>query len=443
MTKMLLSPFILTAVVLSAAMLFGGGQGHLGDTLTQMLALMLVGQLLWHRRNLKDWPKASLFAVLPLFAVLFYLFPMPDFLTQAGTARQSVAADMANLGVTGPWQTALVQSGSERALFWLLPAVAVFLGTLQCTPRQHRRLAAVAVFWVFIGAVIGLAQKAGGVDSLLYFFRNTNRGSSVGLFANANHYAIAMAACLPLVWAALTLCFNQTLRQRVNPLWFIGLSGIAILFILGFMLSGSRAGLALGMLGCFLMLPAVISADQREGAKHWMFAVMAIGLLLAVQVGLYFIVLNFEENPLLDGRWQLNAFTAAAAMDYAPIGSGPGSFWFVFPHYGGLFTGAYIANHAHNDYLELWLEMRWLFAGAALPLLAAYLLQGYKLWFKAADIAVHTKLLARAAWIGLLLLLFHSLVDYPLRTTAISAFAGLLAALLVIPASARIEVQEA
>lgn len=443
MTQLLVSPYIATLAVLSAAMLFGGGQGHLGDTLAQLMAVMLIAGLIWQKRRRQDWPKAAWLAVLPVLAVLFYLLPLPDFITHAGTARQALAADMVVLGGAGHVQAALLASGSERALYWLLPAVAVFLGTLQCTPRQHRRLAAAAVFWVFVGAVIGLAQKAGGIDSALYFFQNTSRGTSVGLFANANHYAIAMAASLPLVWAGLTLCFNQTLRQRVNPLWFIGLSGIAIVFILGFMLSGSRAGLALGMLGCFLMLPAVISADQREGAKHWMFAVMAIGLFLAVQVGLYFIVLNFEDNPLLDGRWQLNAFTAAAAREYAPIGSGPGSFWFVFPHYGGLFTGAYIANHAHNDYLELWLEMRWLFVAAALPLLTAYLLQGYRLWFRAADIAVNAKLLARAAWIGLLLLLIHSIVDYPLRTSALSAFAGLLAALLVIPASARIEAQPA
>jgi len=47
-------------------------------------------------------------------------------------------------------------------------------------------------------------------------------------------------------------------------------------------------------------------------------------------------------------------------------------------------------------------------------------------------------LLARAAWIGLLLLLLHSLVDYPLRTTALSALAGLLAAFLLLPESERI-----
>ncbi len=38
--------------------------------------------------------------------------------------------------------------------------------------------------------------------------------------------------------------------------------------------------------------------------------------------------------------------------------------------------------------------------------------------------------IAAAAWTSLLVLLMHSLVDYPLRTTALMATAGLLAGLL-------------
>jgi O-antigen ligase len=443
MTKLLPSPFVLTAAVLSSAMLLGGGQGHLGDTLTQLLAVAALAGLLWQFRARRDWPVAACLAVLPVLAVLLYLLPAPDLFIQAGSTRQALASDSAQMGIPAAKQAALIPSHAERALYWLLPAFAVFMGALKCSTRQRMRLAAVAVFWILLGAVIGLAQKAVGADSLLYFFGNTNRGASVGLFANANHYAIAMAAGLPLVWVALTLRFNETLRRRVNPLWFLGLSGIAILFILGFLLSGSRAGLVLGMLGCFLMLPAVISADQREGAKHWMFAVMAIGLLVAVQVGLYFIVLNFEENPLQDGRWQINAASATAAAAFAPSGSGPGSFWYVFPQFENFMFGNVIVNHAHNDYLELWLEMRWIFMAVALLLFAAYFVQGYRLWFKADNIRIEAKLLARAAWIGILLLLLHSLVDYPLRTTAISSFAGLLAALLVIPQSAYLEAEAA
>jgi hypothetical protein len=442
MTKHFPSPFTLTVAVLSAAMLLGGGQGHLGDTLTQLLALALLASLFWRYPKRHDWPKVALLALFPALAVMSYLLPLPEALIQAGSARQAVLTT--SQAITEPaWQAGLIAVASERALFWLLPALSIYLAGLQFSQRQRQRLVLVVIFWVFIGSVIGLAQKAFGEESLLYFFNNTNRGSSVGFFANSNHYAIAMAASLPLVWAGLMWLINHRTQYRIHPLWFLLFCGIAMMFVLGFMLSDSRAGLVLGILGCFLMLPAIIAADRHHGSKRWLFAFLAIGSFIFFLISLYFIRLQFQESPLDDLRWKFAPIVQDAARDFAPMGSSPGSFWFVFPRYEAFMSGNIIVNHAHNDYLELWLEMRWLFAAAALPLLAAYLLQGYKLWFKAADIAVHTKLLARAAWIGLLILMIHSLVDYPLRTTAISAFAGLLAALLVIPASARIEVQEA
>ena len=428
-------PFVLTITVLSLALAFGGGQGNLGDTLAQLTALALLIVLIYRYPGMAYWPKAGvlvLFLVLPL---LLFLLPWPELLGHAGLARGNLNSLLSPIIGNLNNQGSLTPISTERALFWLLPACAVYLACLQSSFSQKKRLATVLVFWVFVGAVLGLAQKAGGLESVLYFFKNTSKGSSVGLFANANHYAISMAVCLPLIWAALTWAFNQSAERHVNPLWFITFGAVAIIFILGFMLSGSRAGLALGMFGCLLMLPAVISADQRKGAKHWMFAILAVGLFLAVQVGFYFITLNFQDNPLVDGRWQLNAYTMLAADNFAPVGSGPGSFWFVFPQYGGLFTGAYIANHAHNEYLELWLEMRWLFVFSAIPLVVAYAFQGFKIWFRSKTYSVESTLLARAAWIGLLLLIIHSSVDYPLRTTALLTAAGLLAA-FILPESA-------
>ena len=74
---------------------------------------------------------------------------------------------------------------------------------------------------------------------------------------------------------------------------------------------------------------------------------------------------------------------------------------------------------------------------AGLPLLAAFVWQGGRLWLRAADWHPDVVLLARAAWIGLLLLLLHSFVDYPLRTGALLTLAGLLAAMMHLPESAR------
>jgi O-antigen ligase len=90
-------------------------------------------------------------------------------------------------------------------------------------------------------------------------------------------------------------------------------------------------------------------------------------------------------------------------------------------------------NHAHNDFLEIWLESRWVGAAIASVMLFAFIWQGLRVWFRSAAHSVDAVMLARAAWIGLLLLLLHSLVDYPLRTTALSALAGLLAAFLLLP----------
>lgn len=419
--------------VLSSALLLGGGQGHLGDTFTQLAALGLLGVLIWQRPDIRQWPTASLWVLPPLLAMLVFLLPWPEAWRTAGAGRAALAGELTPLIGGLPATGALRPLAAERALFWLLPAIALYLAGLQLDLRARRRLLTLAVAILAIGAVLGLAQKAGGVDSLLYFYRNTNRGMAVGFFANNNHYAISLAAALPLVWAGLVHLAGQRETRYVHPLRFAPPAGIAVLFMLGFLLSGSRAGLLLGMAGCLLMLPAVIAADRHTGAKHWLFALMAVGLFLAVQLGLYFISLQFEANPLEDSRWQIFAGTRAAAEAYAPLGAGPGSFWYVFQHTDPFLGGKAIVNHAHNDYLELWLELRWIGAVAGALLLGAFLWQGVRVGFLAGHHGTDAHLLARAAWVGLLLLLLHSLVDYPLRTTALSALAGLLAAATIPP----------
>lgn len=425
--------FILSIFLLSAAMLLGGGQGNLGDSLLQITAVALLVVLYRDNPALNTWPKASVWALLPLLAVLFFLLHWPSFLRESGMARQQLATLLQPIIGDLPVQGSLTPMASERALFWLLPAVALYLAVLQMSFRKKKILVVVLLFWVLIGAVLGLGQKAGGELSALYFFENTNRGSAVGLFANNNHYAIALAASLPLVWSALVWLFNRRILKPVNPLWFVLFAGVAILSILGFMLSGSRAGLVLGMLGCLLMLPASIAADRHQGVKHWLLAVMAIGLFLSVQLGLYFISLQFVSDPLEDIRLSIYPLVREAAAQMAPMGSGPGSFWFTFPHYGGLLAGNLIINHAHNDYLELWLEFRWLFLITGIPLLLAFTWQSLRVWFRGHVYYPDSLLLARAASVGILLLILHSSIDYPLRTSALLVMTGLLAALLARP----------
>ena len=47
-----------SAMVLVLALLFGGGQGHLGDAVTQLAALLLIGLLVWRQPDIRQWPNA-------------------------------------------------------------------------------------------------------------------------------------------------------------------------------------------------------------------------------------------------------------------------------------------------------------------------------------------------------------------------------------------------
>ena len=116
------------------------------------------------------------------------------------------------------------------------------------------------------------------------------------------------------------------------------------------------------------------------------------------------------------------------AKAYSPWGAGLGSFLLAFQPFEGDKVAAAIVNHAHNDYIELWLDGGWAAVLLASPVLLAFALAGLRVWRRSSEPSPW-RLLGRAAWIALLLALLHSLVDYPLRTTANLAVFGLLAAM--------------
>ncbi|WP_313670090.1 hypothetical protein, partial [Sandarakinorhabdus sp.] len=122
-------------------MLFGGGQGHLGDTLTQLSALLLLGALLWQQPDLRRWPKASLWLLALFIPLLLFLLPWPEALRGAGSARgqllQSLQPILGGLPIPG----SLNPTATERAALWLLPGAALYLAALQLPQTQKRQLA--------------------------------------------------------------------------------------------------------------------------------------------------------------------------------------------------------------------------------------------------------------------------------------------------------------
>ena len=127
----------------------------------------------------------------------------------------------------------------------------------------------------------------------------------------------------------------------------------------------------------------------------------------------------------------------AAARNYAPVGSGLGSFVPVFQLFERpeVFTvlQQYV-NHAHNDYIELFIETGLMGAAALLVFLAWFATAAVRsaLWPSGRDAD-----LPRVAAVIVALLLVHSIVDYPLRTAAMAVVFALGCGLLTPPAASR------
>jgi O-antigen ligase len=117
--------------------------------------------------------------------------------------------------------------------------------------------------------------------------------------------------------------------------------------------------------------------------------------------------------------------TLRAIGDYWSLGSGFGTFTLIYPSYEGK-TGIFdeVVNHAHNDYLELILEGGIMFV-AVLVLYALALL--LKLIFG------RIKNQQKVALLGIVFLLLHSLVDFPLRTMAMAVTFSFLNGLYFAP----------
>jgi hypothetical protein len=427
--------FLLTAFVLLVALTVGGAarQGLGSDAIPELVSLPLLAIAFPRAWPILKRSSPGLALVLGVLALPFLqLIPLPYWAWSLLPGRQSVADILTTAGVSASWRPiSLIPGATERSLFSLLPAVAIFLSVL-CLDRDTRKFVLLLAVGIgVLSAPLAMAQLVGGLDSGLYFFDVTNSNRGVGFFANANHFAAFEYCLLPLAAAALS---ELRLRSLAFLLAAFGVVIPALLF--GLALSGSRSAVILGAIALIAAVPVLLGPEIAKWGKNRalaVVAVMAIGIIpLMGGLGLTAILTRFATQDVAeDLRWVFAAETGRGILNYLPFGAGVGTFPRVYPLLES--ASALIpefVNRAHDDLLET------LFEGGAgsLALLLAFL--G---WFFLAirhalfgDLEVVGRQ-ARAGVIVIALLLVHSLWDYPLRTIALETLFALCVALQFAP----------
>ena len=429
-------------VLLAFSVLLGGGThvGFFSDVIVQLIAApVLIAALPFTLRPgpVDEGTRRAilLFGLAVVVLILIQLLPLPFGEWSATRLLSGISFDRD--GVPNKvWAPVSVspQATWASAVSLLVPA-AMFLSVIQCNLRQR-----LVLTWVLLalgaGALLlAFLQMAGGQNSELRFYEVTNPTEAVGFFANRNHFAAQLYVTLILggIWLVIATSHLPRTRSLQSPkaLMLTAAAVFLVSIVAGLAMARSRAGLLLGMIalgGIFLLMRSHESRKKSSHPSklHKGHIIVALGIfavLFAAQFGFGGVLSRFSGDPLKDLRIPLTITTFELAFRSLPFGTGFGTFVPVYATGEKAWDLSDVyANRAHNDLAEFFLETG--IPGAIL--LLAFLIwfgrQAYRLWFwPQAEKNNHELLLRRAATLIIALLLAHSLVDYPLRTTAHSA----------------------
>jgi O-Antigen ligase len=428
-----------TCFVVTLALLFGGG-GAYGwpDAVVQLAALPLLAWALF-KLTPSQLDRGGLWAIALLCAILAWpllqLVPMPPSLWSALPGRSEIASAYEAAGIKLPWlPISLYPSATWFALLSLLPAAAIFLAMLSVEQRSRRILIVLIFIIIFVSVLLDLLQTM-AEGGPLRFYAITNPDRAVGFFANANHNAAFLYSAIPFAVAWAIGLVRDHRRNRA-----IGVALLLLLIltiIIGVSVTRSRAGMALlfvaGLSGVLLAWRHDWGQSGRR-LLHFAIGANLVALLLAFQFGFVGFMQRVEQSESFeDIRWPAAQVTLQAAIANMPFGSGFGTFAPIYEKFAPrtLLRDRYL-NQAHNDWLDLWLSGGAPAIVLAVGFLAWLTASTFKLWSTGQPEArVLDLALARAAPIVIVLLLLHSMVDYPLRTAALSVLFAVACGYLV------------
>gem|GEM_PF-728242 len=423
---------IAEGVAIVAMLALGGGssQTPLTRTCAELIGLgLLAGPMVraqWGAVIRADRLLVCLLAALFVLLIVQLVPLSPHMWTGVRARAPFLAGDVLMFGHPVLRPLSLDPDETVASALFMVPGLALWLRLRADADFAER---AIVAFLVFLGLSLTLAavQAASGPGEY-HLYLNTHSALPTGFFANRNHQAIAMDCGIVLA-AMLERRWKQTNRFEFAAGWLFACA--TLLFTMGALLTGSRAGVA-------LLVPSLIAGillargTGRRGRIELAVCLVLMGLgaiVLVVHPGGQLGAIANRSYAIEDNRYLYWPVAIQMMKQYAPWGVGFG----VFPHaYEVTEPRALLAplwlNHAHNDWLEYLVE-----AGLPGGVLALAFLGWLMTRLIGTRRAGSAAPLVTGAGVVILLLLAHSAYDYPLRTIALSSLFALMLGLMVRP----------
>ena len=302
------------------------------------------------------------------FSVLLLAGPAVCGLVQVATGHTAYSWDT--------WNSVLVWTVN-----WVL-----FSLTLQCGAESGKWLRNAVLYFSFSVSVISLLQMFTSEGNVYWLFPSGYTDYVLGPFVNRNQYAAFIEMTLPLP------LYGAVENPRRSTLYW-SMSAVMAASVVA---AASRAGIVLVTLEILTVL--LLTRTRRHGGVGGLLRFTLMAAFCIAIVGWESSAQRFQQADPLAVRRDLLRSSVQMIHEKPWTGFGMGTWATVYPRYA-LYDDGQFVNQAHNDW------MQWTVEGG-LPLLAVMLL--------------FAVMLSAFAWnsvwgLGLVFVLMHCLVDYPMQ----------------------------
>ncbi len=423
------------ALLLIAAWVFGGVtvDDTPADEVVQLLALpvlLLSAWVLFQEGVANNLQRMALLSAAGAVLIpLLQLLPLPAAWWDSPPFREGLRHDAVTAlsGLPFMQRWTLSPSATEAAFWSILPASAAFLAAMALAQRQVGSAVNLVLILIAGNAVFAFFQVGLPAGSDLRLYQDFDAGFG-GFLVNVNHHATAL-----LIGIALSVgqAVHAWRRQQAGAgrahiwMWYAAFAGACILLM---PLTTSRAGVTMAMpvLALALLATGAVRARSILGSKRALAAVVTLSILTAIgmHAALGWMVIDVAE----ESRHTLALTTMQAGNAAVPWGAGVGTFVPVFEQTRpDLWLGGY-ANHAHNEYVQWWLEAGYAGIFVLLLVLGVLLSAGWRIARTCGESG--SSIIAASCWTATVAVLVHAWVDFPLRTITLATTAAAVTGLL-------------
>ena len=365
-----------------------------------------------------------LFQMLPLSSGLLNILSPKTF-----ELRNSLSAFNSQLLTFNPkFQISFVPFITQVEFFKWLTLSGFFLFLLYWRQSNKEAIHYLIPVLMLVGigeSLYGTFEFFSGHKYILHLDMEAMISSVTGTFINRNTFAGYLLMVIPL--SVGFLFSREAIQESRLRGWryqlatldgktvLIGFS--VIVMILGLLFSASRMGIASLLLSFTLIIFLFRSPQKEKRFSRSLILILGLAILWSVWIGLDAVISRFfTSSEDFKMRWRIWVDTFQMIKDFPLFGSGLGTFLQVFPIYRSFHIRG-LVTHSENDFLQLLSEVGILGTGL-LVILFFFLLFKVFSGIRTLSNRDPGRYIAIGGLVGILALMFHSIVERNIQVPA-------------------------